>query len=177
MTQARLEYTLRSMVRRYGFEQVNESLQEIGNAEFCSEESNHTAAQPTKIVGAQADKRIPKSTASQYVAKMDLPTDKRESVVDLAQRFDDKSFLPTTGDIANFCQIYKLDVPASKSRVSAIPRVFKHIASMETDGIQRILEEGLFSGPSRLGPIADAIRRNGRAKFVPNSGTPVSDNS
>ena len=29
---------------------------------------------------------------------------------------------------------------------------------MDTEAIERILDEGAFSGPSRLGPIADAIR-------------------
>ena len=85
-------------------------------------------------------------------------------MTELAQRFHSKSFLPTFGDIANFCQTYNIDVPASKSRASAIPRVFKFIAAMEADEIQRMLDEGMFSGPARLGPIADAIRRNGRGR-------------
>ena len=151
MTQARLESVLRSMVRRYGFEQVNESLQEIGNSESYSVKSNHKAMPTTKLADTQANKRNLRITAPQYVAKMDIPSEKRSSVVELARRFDHKSFLPTTGDIANFCHIYRLDKPASKSRASAIPRVFKHIASMDADSIQRILNEGMFSGPSRLG--------------------------
>ena len=87
-------------------------------------------------------------------------------VVELAGRFQDKSFLPTFGDIANFCHFYQIDKPASKSRASAIPRVFKFIASMEADDVRIILDQGMFSGPSRLGPIADAIRRNGRASTL-----------
>lgn len=177
MTQARLEGVLRSMVRRYGFEQVNESLQEIGNSESYPEKPNYKAISPTKLVEAQTNKRNPRITAPQYVAKMDLPPDKMASVVELARRFAQKSFLPTTGDIANFCQIYRLDKPASKSRASAIPRIFKFIASMEGDEIQRILNEGMFSGPSRLGPIADAIRRNGRANLAPDSARSFSDGS
>lgn len=169
MTQANLEGTLRSMVRRYGFEQVNESLQEIGNSDSCSEKPNFKAIPPTKLVDAQANKKTPRITAPQYVAKMDLSPDKRAPVIELARRFDQKSFLPTTGDIANFCQVYRLDKPASKSRASAIPRVFKYIASMDVGGIQRILDEGMFSGPSRLGPIADAIRSNGRARAAERS--------
>ena len=169
MTQAKLEGALRSMVRRYGFEQVNESLQEIGNSEYYPEDSKYRAIPPAKPVDAQANKRNPRITAPQYVTKMDLPPEKKEPVIELARRFDHKAFLPTAGDIANFCQVYRLDEPVSKSRVNAIPRVFKFIASMEADEIRRILNEGMFSGPSRLGPIADAIRRNGRANFTPDS--------
>ena len=102
-------------------------------------------------------------SAPEYVAKMDYDPEKWPALSELAKRFQDKSFLPTFGDIRNFCQVYEIDVPASKSRASAIPRVFKCIATMDSGEIQRIVDNRLFSGPARLGPIADAIRKNGRA--------------
>ena len=102
--------------------------------------------------------------ALERVAKMDLSQEKTAAVVELARRFDEKSFMPTFGDIAHFCHLYNVDEPSSKSRASAIPRIFKAIAAMEVEDIQRILDYGMFSGPSRLGPIADAISRNGRAR-------------
>ena len=112
----------------------------------------------------KARKRRSKPIASEYAAKMELTPDKKSSVCALAERFERKDFLPTLGDIRNFCDMYGIDVPASKTRASAIPRVFKFLANeMEADEVQRILDYELFSGPSRLGPIADAIRRNGRA--------------
>ena len=46
---------------------------------------------------------------------------------------------------------------------SAIPRIFKIIATMDSSRTQAILDADMYSGPSKLGPIADAIRRNGRA--------------
>ncbi|MYC08115.1 MAG: hypothetical protein F4X57_13240 [Chloroflexi bacterium] len=110
--------------------------------------------------------RIKKSkpNAAEYADKMELRPDKQDAITALAERFERKDFLPTFGDIRNFCDIYGIDVPASKTRASAIPRVFKFLANeMEADEVQRILDYDLFSGPSRLGPIADAIRRNGRA--------------
>lgn len=104
------------------------------------------------------------SKLDKYATKMELPMDRQEAVVTLAGRFERKVFLPTFGDTRNFCDVYGIDVPASKTRASAIPRVFKFLANeMGADEIQRILDDGMFSGPSRLGPIADAIRRNGRA--------------
>ena len=100
----------------------------------------------------------------EHVAKMGLPAEKGPAVAELAKRFEDKAFLPTFGDIANFCRIYGIEEPASRSRASAIPRVFKFIASMEADDIQRLVDLRHFSGPARLGPIADAIRNSGRAR-------------
>ncbi len=156
MTQATLEKALRAMVEQYGFEQVERSLQEVGIS----------GKQPK---GSQSDLRlhsksgVAKATATDYVVKMNLPSERLGAVAVLAERFKDKSFLPSFADIGNFCRAYGIDEPASKSRASAIPRVFKFIATMEPEEVQRILDDGLFSGPSRLGPIADAIRRNGRA--------------
>ena len=161
MTQSSLQSALRSLVQRHGFELVSESLQEIGHSDSHIGKAKENVARSNKGFEQQISKKTAKTTAPQYVAKMQLPTEKELPVLALAQKFQAKSFLPTTGDIANFCQSYRIDQPASKSRASAIPRVFKFIASMDAADIYGLLDSGMFSGPSRLGPIADAIRNYG----------------
>ena len=163
MSKAKLKDTLRLIVRQYGFEQVGRSLREIRLADRQLKSSKQSKVLSNNKAVTKSPKKRAKVNAPEYVAKMELSTEKEPMAVELAKRFENKAFLPTFGDIRNFCQIYGIDEPASKSRTSAIPRVFKFIATMETDEIQRILDDGMFSGPSRLGPIADAIRRNGRA--------------
>ena len=160
MTQAGLRETLASIVDEYGFERVSQSLQEIGFSKHRPEGSKRNVRSTAAVSGH----RRPKATAPEHVAKMGLPAEKEPAVAELARRFEDKAFLPTFGDIANFCRTYGIDEPASKSRASAIPRVFKFIASMEADEIQRLVDLRHFSGPARLGPIADAIRNSGRAR-------------
>ena len=157
--------TLQSMVQEHGFELVNKTLSEIGTREQGRELSNRTTKSDTGASGIRTRRRKTRRpvAAPQYVAKMELHPEIESSIVELANRFQDKKFLPTFGDITNFCRTYGIDEPASRTRSSAIPRVFKFIASMEADEIQRIVDWGLFSGPSRLAPISDAIRRNGRA--------------
>ena len=163
MTNAKLKDTLRLIVRQYGFEQVDQSLREIRLADRQLKNSTQSSVLPDNEAMTKPQKKRAKVNAPEYVAKMELSSKKKPIAAELANRFENKTFLPTFGDIRNFCQIYGIDEPASKSRASAIPRVFKFIATMETDEIQRILDDGMFSGPSQLGPIADAIRRNGRA--------------
>ncbi len=158
MTEAKLKDTLRSMVSQYGFEQVDRSLREIGFSYRQPDSSKPNSTPPDNGEATQPKKKRAKVTAPQYVAKMNLSSEKEPAAVELAKRFEDKSFLPTFGDIRNFCQVYGIAEPTSKSRASAIPRVFKFIAAMESDDAQKILDYGMFSGPSRLGPIADAIR-------------------
>ena len=104
------------------------------------------------------------ATAMERVEKMDLPSETADSVVQLAKRFDEKSFMPTFGDIAQFCRVYDVEEPASKSRASAISRVFSTLAAMDAEDLQILLDYGAFSGPARLGPISDAIARHSRAR-------------
>ena len=89
----------------------------------------------------------------------------------LAKRFDEKSFMPTFGDIAHFCRVYDVDEPASKSRAAAVSRVFCTIAAMSAEDIQILVDYGAFSGPARLGPISEAITRRSRTQAqVPTAG-------
>ena len=158
MTETKLKDTLRSIVSQYGFEQVDRSLREIQFSDTQPDIPNQNGTPPDNLEAAKPKRKRAAVTAPQYVAKMNLSSEKEPAAVELARRFENKSFLPTFGDISNFCQVYGIAEPASRSRASAIPRVFKFIAAMEADDAQKILDYGMFSGPSRLGPIADAIR-------------------
>ena len=157
MTEAKLKDTLRLMVHRYGFERVEQSLHEM-RSDHPLKSSKQGKMQPVPGAAKKPKKRKAKVTAPGYVAKMELSAERESAVIELAKRFEDKCFLPAFGDIREFCQIYRIPEPASKSRASAIPRVFKFLAAMEIDELQRIMDNGMFSGPARLGPIADAIR-------------------
>lgn len=114
---------------------------------------------------AKSKKRRSRTTAVEYVAKMDLPGELEYPMSDAAKRFQDKAFLPTMGDVRHFCEVHRIAPPASGSRESAIPRVFHFLSSIGPDAIESILNGGMFSGPVRLGPIADAIREAGRNRI------------
>ncbi len=157
-----LEVRLRSIVRQYGFNQVDQSLREIGSSDHQPKHSRRSSAVPDGSVSAKPGKKRAKLSASEYITSMGLPPRKVPAITELAKRFEDKTFLPTCSDIKEFWYIYGIDKPVSRSRAAAVPRVFKFIAEMKDDDIQNMLDSGMFSGPSRLGPIADAIRRNSR---------------
>lgn len=152
MPNQKLDVVLRPIVDEYGLGSVLETLGKI-----ASSQENDGKAKPRRR------KAKPKPNAPAYVAKMDLPADTQEVIADLAERFERKDFLPSFGSVAHFCEAYGVDAPASRTRASAIPRVFKFIADLDDAEIQKISDSGMFAGPSRLGPIADAIRQNGRA--------------
>ena len=170
MAQDQLESALRSLVSEHGFDQVKQSLHEIGNTDLQLELGRCGKNPLAATVAKQSRKSRAKLTAPEYVAKMDLPSGKLSLIGELGARFHDKSFLPTFGDIANFCHAHQMDVPASKTRANAVPRVFRCLSRMEDDDLRRIIDDEMFSGPSRLGPISDAIRRNGRGRTNVNTG-------
>ena len=149
MPTSKLKPALRVLVQEHGLPKVLKSLGEIAEIR-------------RKGITNRINKRKPRLTAPEYVGKMNLPTEKLAGVTELANRFQEKEFLPNFSAVVEFCRTYSIKVPASKSRVSAIPRVFKFIANMERGEVERLLENGMFAGPSRLGPIADAIRNFSR---------------
>ena len=108
---------------------------------------------------SKSKSRKSRPSASAYVVRLELPPEKRSMVAELASRFEGKAFVPTIGDVRDFFLFYEIDGGRLKSRSGAMVRIFKVLASMEESEIKRILDDQLFSGPARMEPIADAIRR------------------
>ena len=164
MTGDRLDASLRELVREHGLERVSRSLHEIVGLDGQARDDVPSSGRPAQRAVGPRGKRKRAATALERVEKMDLPSETADNVLQLAERFDEKSFMPTFGDIAHFCSVYDIKVPASKSRASAVSRVFSTIAAMSAEDIQILLDYGAFCGPARLGPISDAIARRSRAQ-------------
>ena len=161
MSETKLEAMLDPIVRRYGLDRVEQCLRQMelsGRQRNRSKHSSRSETASGRGSAAKSSTENKKVDAIEYADRMEISSEKRSAVSDLARRFENKSFLPTYRDIVDFCEMYGIDVPASRSRAGAVPRVFKFIVRMDVDDIQGILDKGMFSGPSRLGPISDAIR-------------------
>lgn len=160
----KLENTLRTMVSRYGMERVQDTLRQINGPVRArrkeKELSTRDIVQKANGVGSLRLRNL----AQTYVSKLELPVRVHGALVELAQKFDEKAFLPTFGDVRNFCRLYGIDLPASPSRGSAMPRIFKHLSQLPPVDLWAMLRTGAFSGPSQLAPIADAIRRRSRGE-------------
>ena len=149
MPQHDLTEALQVLVRRYGVSSVLQSLADIQSTPKPS-----ASSPPRKRTGN------PKSKASavDYVGRMNLPSDKTVALTQAAQRFEDREFLPSIGDIREFSRIYGIELGKSVSRASSIPRIFTFLSAMDTSLVVKLLDDGAFSGPARLAPISEAIR-------------------
>ena len=167
VSDSELRNALHRLIQDHGYSEVRRGLRELRSSDFPGKylrRSKKDDMSSSSRATTKPKRHSSKVTAPEYVAKAEISSENRPLVDELSRRFENKSFLPTFGDVRNFCQIYGIDEPASRSRAGAIPRLFKFLATMEPDEIRRILDDGMFSGPSRLGPIADAIRRSGLRK-------------
>lgn len=161
MRDDKLMHTLRSMVRKHGLSRVQQSLADIASSDHLFDTQQGAQSPGKEQQFSAPDKRM-RTKASDYVDKMDVPLETKEALKELAKKFERKLFLPTVADIRNFCRVHRIQVPDSTSRSNAFPRLFKFMATMGANDIRRVVEDGMFSGPSRLEPIADAIRSRSR---------------
>ena len=145
------------MVKRYGFETVYRVLHEMEEEDAGGNARGETEA-PKRVrrKGDGQAKRL--RSAVYYVQAMEVPAERAAVVKRAAAEFELRKFLPTLRDVRSFCEAYGIKEPRSKSRASGIPRIFKFLVTMEATDVERMLDDGMFSGPASLGPIADAIR-------------------
>lgn len=155
----KLENDLRTMVSRYGMGRVQDTLRQIDGAVRPRKKEMEVSTRDMANRGNGAGQLRPRNPAQTYVSKREFPAAANGVLAELAQKFDDKIFLPTLADIKNFCQLYGIEPPASSSRGSAMPRIFRRLSQLPSEDLWAILRTGAFSGPSQLAPIADAIRR------------------
>ena len=167
MPRRSLTDTLRHLVHRHGISAVLHSL-----AEIESGGEPRTSSARKKV---SRDRSTSKPSATACVSRMALAPQKTDVMKRAAQMFDDKRFLPTIADIREFSRVHGIELPKTASRASSVPRVFTFLASMDTDAIVTTLDDGRFSGPTRLGPIADAIR--GRSATRRHGRRPIPDHS
>ena len=161
-----LRAALGSMVERYGLAAVSRILREMEagaagpNARGENPHRKAVVRQRPRSKGRGRTRK--RRSAVDFVRSLDVPAERAAVLNRAAEEFERRAFLSTLNDIRNFCEAYGIEEPRSKSRASGIPRVFKFLVTMDVADVERMLDDRMFSGPAKLGPIADAIR--GKAK-------------
>ena len=155
MVDKELRTALSSMVERFGFESVSRTLREMEPDQVKLKTRKANRPRRARNNGSGNKRRV---SAVEYVQTMEIPAESVEVIRRAAEEFERRTFLPTVGDIRTFCEVYGIEEPKSKTRVSGIPRIFKFLVTMDVAEVKTMLDDRMFSGPAELGPIADAIR-------------------
>lgn len=157
-----LQTEIRSLIERFGMSAVLRGLGDFAPDRDLPSQTRETKARSNMT---QSPLKKTKPTAVEYVTKMNMPADRKELVLRAAEQFQSRVFLPSVGDVRNFFQIYDINWQRTNSRNGAMPRLFKHLATMDTKDIREILDKGTFAGPASLGPISDAIHQLGAERI------------
>jgi hypothetical protein len=152
-----LDELLKTLLHRWGGAVVRRHLDVL-------EGKQGTRAKSRQI--ENRSKGVRRLTAYEYVEKRAQAfPERREALLELASRFDKKRFLPTVADVRNFLNTKEPDRKMIERREAAIAKIFQVLQSLSTEQLQGILRDENYAGPSRLGPLSEAIRESGAMRL------------
>lgn len=159
---------LKLLVDEWGYDLVRDHLNALSGI-------NEAQSLGLDVGNKQCSKEKPKKpTASVLAAKINLPPEQKHLIQNLAERYDSKRFLPTIGDIRYFFEMHGESAPSSKQRSEAFRQVLKVLSTMQENALRKLIEDDAHSGPSRLGPLSEAIRTVGEQRLIGHDLTPES---
>jgi len=93
------------------------------------------------------------------VAKsLDLDDQKKRAIlIDMAERYEAKKFMPNVTHVRAFLESQGMDVSRVKSRQQVTRSVFRNLAELEIDALRDLEDSGLYDPPKTLASIAAAI--------------------
>ncbi len=153
------------LVDEWGFEAVRKHLEEFRTSGRAP--STGAKAVESERNNEARGKRTPeKPTASTMAAKVSLPPVQKQLVQLLAARYDNKHFLPTSGDIKYFFEVHGEAVPPVKQRSETFRRILRVLSSMPESALRKMIDTNAHSGPASLAPLSEAMRGVGEQRSV-----------
>ena len=169
MNSGKLDEDLGKLVRRYGYERVSKRLMGLKQRPDRTEvvKNREECNKATQISASRTPKKSPPKKRPGAVAVVNrievTDSAKREVLIEMAEKFDRKEFLPHVSDVRFLLDSLGKKRDNIKSRTQVIARIFKTLAEEPVKNLREINNHQAFSGrPSSLQPIAEAIARAGR---------------
>jgi hypothetical protein len=147
---------LAPLLREWDYDTVRQCLAQV-HAEQVKEDFSLAAH---KRKPAKAHRR---PSAVEMVERLGAATDRKEHLHSLATKFEAKTFLPTASDVRHFLEMRGHDPGPVKQRQDAFRKVLDVLLSMADDGLMMLQTSGTHAGPTRLGPLSDAIKATSAA--------------
>jgi len=87
-----------------------------------------------------------------------MPNGRKDLLLKLATRFEQKRFLPALADVRNFLERRSNATEAVHARDTGMSKVFGILITLSDDELENLIQDDIYSGPSKLGPLSDAIK-------------------
>ena len=164
-----METILRALVLECGMPKIQRTLDQIREASGAPSECGSRTSDrcPEPSTSGRPKPKVTRHSAVTYVEKSEFPAETRGPLAMAAQKYDDRSFLPTLAEVKNFYLVYGINAPSPPaSRAIAIPWIFNFLSKWEPKNVQALIESRAFSGPTQLAPIAAAIERSSHRRGI-----------
>jgi len=96
-------------------------------------------------------------SATEQIQRLPLEGEQKELLLQLAERYDQKLFLPSVADVREFLIMMGTRPIGMKDRTQAFRVLLGSLSQLPVARLRRLSQTALHSGPSELGPISDAI--------------------
>jgi hypothetical protein len=143
-----LENLLSVLIKEWGYLEVQNALARLPttNAQDLTEISEREGRAASRKLRAIEQVERAKPSPSQ------IP-----SLTELAQRFDQKQFLPSTSDVREFLIMIGERPSGIKDRSQAFRELLRALIKYSPEQLEQLANRSRHSGPSQLGPLSDAI--------------------
>jgi hypothetical protein len=152
-----LQSLVEVLVTEWGLETVQNCVQKLS--------SSATEDKRALSIGSDSDRekdsKSKKITAALMASRAAISNEKKALIEILAEKYDQKLFLPSAGDIKSFFEVHGEYSRKIKQRSESFRLVLRVLSNMSDATLRNIIERGIHGGPASLGPLSDAIRRVG----------------
>ena len=100
-------------------------------------------------------------SATDQIRQTTLDGEQRETLLQLAERYDRKQFLPSVADVREFLIMMGERPVGMKDRSEAFRVLLRSLMQLPAERLHQFARTALHSGPSELGPLSDAIAAAG----------------
>ena len=152
---------MRMLVDEWGYAAVEDALAQISDT-HRDKGSSVLQDRWAGISPSRAERRI-KPSAVEQVSRLSIPDRERQSLLVLAKKFDQRSFLPKVIDIREFLAMRGEEHRGVKDRLDGFRVLLRWLSQLPSDKLEEIANSGRYSGPAQLGPLSDAIKSTGEA--------------
>jgi hypothetical protein len=144
---------LQTLVEEWGYENVALELSHTNRHSLRRSIEPHESAR-------SSDRKKP--TPTEQVERALLDPQRREPLLQLAKRYEVKQFLPNVAAAREFLAMLGEFPGQIKDRDHAFRVLLRCLLQLPMERLRQITDSSLYSGPSQLGPISDAIAAAGQ---------------
>jgi hypothetical protein len=151
---------LQAMIREWGREAVLHAFDGLVEGAIGRESETLESSYRSD----QKHRRSKKPSAVQLVGKTNQPEGRREFLMVIAAKYDEKRFLPTLGDVREFLAMTGDRKRPIKDRSEGFRLLLDSTKDLPLEQLEHLAASSVFSGPAQLGPLSDAIAASGEAR-------------